>query len=110
MSVMVTIKTTMTNATIARKAFERRFNNVKVNGNTLTMGVRATGRSWDTNVTFDMNRMEARLDSDHRGDVDALLDEAYRAEEIIQAAEDEGRAWTESRNEDKELVLEIEGY
>ena len=108
MSVMVTVKTTMTSASTARKAFERRFNNVKVSGNSLTMGIRPAGRNWDVNVTFDLNKMEARLDSDHRGNIDALMDEAYRAEEIIQAAEDEGRLWTESRNDENELVLEIE--
>lgn len=110
MSVMVTIKTEMTNADIAHKAFMRRFKDVKVSGNTLTASVTTPERAYGVRVEVDLTSFQIRCDSDHKNSILPVIDEAYRAEEIIQAAEDEGKSWTETRNEEKELVLEVEGY
>ena len=108
MSVMVTIKTNMTNAAIAEKAFRRRFQNVNVSGNKLTCGVKSTRRSYPINITFDLSTCSVNADSDYRAELETVLNEAYAAEEIIDAAEQEGRNWEESRNEQGELVLEVE--
>jgi hypothetical protein len=108
MSVMVTIKTQMTSASIAEKAFRRRFQNVNVSGNSLTCGVKLSRRSYPINITFDLANMSVKADSDYRTELETMLDEAYKAEEIIDAAESEGRAWEETRNEQGDLVLEVE--
>jgi hypothetical protein len=108
MSVMVTVKTEMTNVQIAIAACERRFENVRINGNQLTANVKLAGRTYGAAMTLDLDTLTIRCDSDYRTSMLQALDEAYRAEEVIVAAEDEGRMWEETRNEEGELVLEVE--
>lgn len=107
MSVMVTIKTSMTNASIAEKAFRRRFQNVSVSGNNLSCGVKISTRSYPVNIVFNLSDMSVKADSDYKTALEQALTEAYNAEEIIEAAEAEGRAWEESRNDLGEMVLEV---
>jgi hypothetical protein len=76
--------------------------------NQLTANVKLAGRTYGAAMTLDLDTLTIRCDSDYRTSMLQALDEAYRAEEVIVAAEDEGRMWEETRNEEGELVLEVE--
>lgn len=111
MSVMVNIQTTMTSMSIVESACKRRFKNVNGTQDTVSCSVTTPRRSYGVNVSFrqDANtkNVTAHMDQDYQTEVMPLVTEAYAAEEVIRAADAEGRAWQEYRNSDQELVLEV---
>lgn len=110
MSMTVTVQMAEINdAAVAERAFRRRFNNTQVSGNMLSASI--PGRDGDTFgmwVRLDLTNFKLSYDSDHGVGLRDRVMEAYRAEKVIQAAEDMGLCWEEYRNEDRELVLEVQ--
>lgn len=108
MSVMVNVQTEMSDRATVVAAFNRRFKNVKEVGDKLTASVRIPSRNYDVNVEVNLTNMSIRCDSDYKNELIGTVTEAYQAEEIIRAAENEGRNWEEFRNSDKELCIDVE--
>lgn len=107
MSAIVTVETKIKRADLAERAFRRRFKEVKASASRITFQVKPASRNFDIGVTLNLSNMKIDYDGDYKG-ITEQVNEAYLAEEVIAAAEAEGRAWTETRNDNNELVFEID--
>lgn len=84
------------------RAIHRRFDNVVATDSHVSATVRGT--RWPLSVNLDT--MAASYDSDYP-QTRSMLNQAYGAELVIFAAEQEGSVYTEYRNSSDEFVIEV---
>lgn len=115
MSMTVKVKTKISSQKILVEAIKRRIgeDNININNNCVSfslpekVGTQSLPR-WGRSVTMDFTTGELSHDEDYSKDIIPFVDQMYRAEQVIDAADSMGLIYEESINENGEIVLEVE--
>tara|TARA_R110000765_G_scaffold394844_1_gene488472 strand:+ start:276 stop:626 length:351 start_codon:yes stop_codon:yes gene_type:complete len=111
----VKVKTKISSQSIFVEGIKRRIgeDSIKVNGKqvSFTLPQKVGDQQlpgWGRTATMDFTTGELSHDEDYSKDIIPFVDQMYRAEQVIDAADAMGLIYEESINDKGEIVLEVE--